>query len=169
MDVPIRHTHAEALVTEPIPPVIFNNIELSDFYETIHGRMKAVAIGVHPEPNGTLDIAEAVTRSEELHRRVSAWGITALASSLLELFPSLAEVRVMRCWGRPTSFTPDEEPLIGWLPQLENMFVATSLSETLTAVPLISEWMAGMILGKSLPVSLEAYSPGRFSNGWVWA
>jgi sarcosine oxidase subunit beta len=169
VEVPIRHTHAEALITEPIPPMIFNNIGLSDFYETIHDKMKAVAIGIHPEPNGMLNITEAVARTKELHKRVSAWGITALAEALLTLFPSIGKVRVMRSWGRPTSFTPDEEPLIGWLPQLDNMFVATSLVETITVVPLISEWMARMILGQTLPVSLEAYSPSRFSGGWVWA
>lgn len=169
VDVPIRHTHAETMVTEPIPPVIFNNIEMSDFYETIYGKMKAVAIGVHPEPNGTLDITEAVTQTEELHKQVSAWGITMLASALLGLFPSLGKVKVVRSWGRPTSFTPDEEPLIGWLPQLDNLYVATSLEETITAVPLISEWMAGMILGQTPPVSMDAYSPARFLNGWTWS
>jgi glycine/D-amino acid oxidase-like deaminating enzyme len=168
VEVPIRHAHAEALVTEPVPRIIFNNIELADFYEIIHGKSKAVAIGVHPEPNGTLEITEAVTRTEELHQRVSAWGITELARTLLGLYPSLGRVRVMRSWGRPTSYTPDEEPLIGWLPPLENLFVATSLEETLTTVPLLSEWMAKMFVGQTLPLPLEPYSPGRFSSGWVW-
>jgi glycine/D-amino acid oxidase-like deaminating enzyme len=168
VEVPVRHTHAEALVTEKIPPMIFNNIELSDFYETIHGKLKAVAIGVHPEPNGTLDVTESVTRTEELHSRVSAWGITALAGELVQLFPFLSKVRVVRSWGRPTSFTPDEEPLIGWVPQLDNLFVATSLVETITTVPLLSEWMAMMIRGQTPPFSMDAYSPARFSNGWNW-
>jgi sarcosine oxidase subunit beta len=168
VEVPIRHTHAEALITERIPPLINNNIELSDFYETIHGKMKAVAIGVHPEPNGTLDVTEAVTRTDELHRRVSAWGLTALARDLVQLFPFLAGVRVVRSWGRPTSFTPDEEPLIGWAPQLDNLYIATSLVETITTVPLLSEWMAMMIEGQTPPFPMEAYSPARFANGWSW-
>ncbi|MDZ4158963.1 MAG: FAD-dependent oxidoreductase, partial [Anaerolineaceae bacterium] len=159
VEVPIRHSHAEALVTERIPPMIYNNIELSDFYETIHGKMKAVAIGVHPEPNGSVDVTEAITRTDELHRRVSAWGLTAIARELVQLFPFLAKVRVVRSWGRPTSFTPDEEPLIGWAPQLDNLYVATSLVETITTVPLLSEWMAMMIQGQTPPFSLESYSP----------
>lgn len=168
VEVPIRHTHAEALVTERIPSMIFNNIELSDFYETIHGKKKAVAIGVHPNLNGSLDVTEAITRTEELHKRVSAWGLTALSKDLVNLFPFLEKVRVVRSWGRPTSFTPDEEPLVGWVPQLDNMYVATSLVETITTVPLLSEWMAMMIQGQTPPVSMEAYSPSRFTNGWTW-
>jgi glycine/D-amino acid oxidase-like deaminating enzyme len=168
VEVPIRHAHAEALVTERIPAMVFNNIELSDFYETIHGKARAVAVGVHPNLNGSLDVTEAITRTEELHRRVSAWGFTALSKDLVKLYPFLEKVRVVRSWGRPTSFTPDEEPLVGWIPQLDNMYVSTSLVETITTVPLLSEWMAMMIQGQVPPVSMDAYSPSRFINGWTW-
>ena len=157
VDVPIRHTHAESVITEPIPPMIFNNIGLSDSYETIHGKLKAVTIGIHPEPNGTLAIAESVTRTTELHQRVSAWGISAMAADMLKLYPFLEKVRIVRSWGRPTSFTPDEEPLVGWVSPLDNLYVATSLVETITAAPLLSEWMAMMIQGQTPPMSLELY------------
>ncbi|RPI82837.1 MAG: FAD-binding oxidoreductase [Chloroflexi bacterium] len=169
VEVPIRHTHAEAMITEPVPELVFNNVEISDFYETIHGKMKAVAIGVHPEPNGTLDITEAVTKTSELHRRVSAWGMTAIASEMVKLYPFLKKVRIIRTWGRPTSFTPDEEPLVGWIPQLDNIYVASSLVETITTVPLISEWMAMMIRGQVPPFPMDLYSPSRFEKGWEWS
>jgi sarcosine oxidase subunit beta len=162
--VPVHHTHAEALVTERIPEMIFNNVELADFYETIHGKARAVAIGVHPQLNGTLDISEAVTMTDKLHKGVSAWGATSISKELIQLYPFLEKVRVVRCWGRPTSFTPDEEPLIGWVPGLDNLFVATSLVITITTVPLLSEWMAMMLQGLTPPVSLAEYSPGRFQT-----
>jgi glycine/D-amino acid oxidase-like deaminating enzyme len=164
VDLPIRHTHAEALITEPIPHRVYNNIEIADFYETIHGKPRAVAIGVHQDPNGTLIITEAVTQTKHLHKRVSAWGLSAIANELLELYPLLKNVRVVRSWGRPTSFTPDENPIVGWVPELENLYAAASLVETLTTVPVLSEWMAMMIQGQNPPVSLAKYSPARFSN-----
>lgn len=162
VDLPIHHAHAESFITEPIAPKIFHNIGLSDSYETIHGKPKAVTVGIHPELNGTLAIAESVTRTPELHKRVSAWGLSAIATELVKLYPFLANVRVVRSWGRPTSFTPDEEPLVGWAPELDNLFVATSLMETITAVPLLSQWMALMLSGKEPPMSLDLYSPARF-------
>lgn len=162
VEVPIRPIHAESLITEPISPMIFHNIGLADSYEIINGKARACTMGIHPEPNGSLDIAEAVTQTEELHQRSSAWGICAMAADLVKLYPFLEKVRVVRSWGRPTSFTPDEEPLIGWVPQLENMYVATSLVETITAVPVLSEWMAMMIQGQTIPESLDLYSPARF-------
>jgi sarcosine oxidase subunit beta len=163
VSVPVHFTHAEALVTERIPPMIYNNVELADFYETIHGKARAVAIGVHPQLNGSLDISEAVTTTDQLHKGVSAWGVTSISQELLRLYPFLEKVRVVRTWGRPTSFTPDEEPLIGWVPGIENLFVGTSLVITITTVPLLSEWMALMIQGKQPPVSMEEYSLTRFA------
>jgi sarcosine oxidase subunit beta len=167
VEVPIRPTHAESFITEPIPPVIFHNIGLADSYEIINGKAKACTMGIHPEPNGTLDIAEAVTQTDELHQRTSAWGLCAMAAELVKLFPILEKVRVVRSWGRPTSFTPDEEPLVGWVPQLDNMYVATSLVETITAVPILSKWMAMMIQGQTLPESLDLYSPARFAPEYI--
>lgn len=168
LTIPVRHTHAEAAITEPIPPMIFNNVEISDFYETIHGKQRAVAIGVHPDLHGSVDITEAVTKTDRFHKQVSAWGITALAKEVLDLYPFMANVRIIRSWGRPTSFTPDEEPIIGWVPPLENVFTATSLVETITAVPILSEWMADMMQDTQPPVSLKQFSPSRFKPGFIW-
>ena len=168
IEIPIRHTHAEAIVTEPIPKMIFNNVEISDFYETIHGKQRAVAIGVHPDLHGSIDITEAVTQTGLFHKKVSAWGITALSKEILQLYPFLSKIRVVRSWGRPTCFTPDEEPIVGWLPQVENAYVAASLVETITVVPLLSEWMASIIQGDNPPESLDQFSPARFQNGWSW-
>lgn len=162
VSVPVNFTHAEAFVTEPIPARIHHNVELADFYETIHGKARAVAIGVHPQLNGTLDISEAVTQSQHLSKGVSAWGVTSLSRELLRLYPFLSKVRLVRCWGRPTSFTPDEEPLIGWVPGVDNLFVGTSLVITITTVPLLSEWMALMLNDQTPPVSLQEYAPARF-------
>jgi sarcosine oxidase subunit beta len=162
--LPIQHTHAEAMVTERMPKVLNNGIELADFYETIHGKQRAVAIGVHPQNHGTLDISESVTKTNLLYKGVSAWGVTSMAKELIKILPIMENIRIVRSWGRPTSFTPDEHPLIGWVPEMDNLFVATSLVETITAVPVLSEWMALMLQEKETPVSLEMYSPSRFSH-----
>jgi sarcosine oxidase subunit beta len=164
VEVPISSAHAESIITEPIPPMIFHNVGLSDSYETIHGKAKAVTIGIHPEPNGTLNIAESVIRTDELHQRVSSWGIETMSAELIKLFPFFSKVRVMRSWGRPTSFTPDEEPLVGWLPQRDNLFIATSLMETITVVPILSQWMAQMLQGQQPPMPLDIYDPARFAT-----
>jgi sarcosine oxidase subunit beta len=164
VDLPIRHTHAEAFITEPLPPVLNNTLGLAGFYEIIHGKEKAIAIGVGPHKNGTLMITEAVTKTSELHKRVSAWGIGGMAGELAKAIPVLSRISVLRAWGSPTPFTPDDDPVIGWLPPLENLFVGACLLMTIPSIPLMSEWMARMIRHEEIPVSLDTYSPARFAG-----
>ena len=164
VDVPLSHTHAEAFVTEPVTITLNNTIELADFYERIHGRDQAVAVGFSRDLHGGLVVTEAVAKTPELHRRTSSWGMAGMAADLVRLYPALAGVRALRAWGIPTSFTPDDEPLVGWLPERENLFVAAAFLETITAVPVASEWMAEMILGESPPVDLAPFAPDRFAR-----
>lgn len=162
VDLPIRHTHAEAFVTEPVALPLDNTVELASFYETIHGKERAVSVGFSRHVDGSLVVTEAVFKSAELHRRSSAWGLAAVAADLARLYPALAGVRVVRGWGIPTPFSPDDEPLIGWAPGCENLFVAAAFMQTITAVPLICDWMAGMIVGEPPPADLGLFAPARF-------
>jgi glycine/D-amino acid oxidase-like deaminating enzyme len=162
-NVPIHHTHAEAFVTEPVSLPLHHTIGLADFYETIHGKARAVSVGFHRDPNGSLVVTEAVTQTSEIHSRPSAWGISGIASDLLSLYPALAQAKVVRSWGVPTPYTPDDEPIIGWLPGRDNLFVAAGFLVTITAMPLLSEWMARLILGEQIGIDLELFSPARFA------
>jgi len=162
IEAPIKHSHAEAFITEPLPPVLNNTFGLADFYDIVHSNPKAVAIGASQTKSGTLIVTESVTATEKLHGETSAWGITGMAEELMRVFPTLRHTRVARSWGRPTSYTPDENPLIGWLDPLENLFTASSMMETITTVPLVSQWMADMLLEKELTVDLSIFAPQRF-------
>jgi sarcosine oxidase subunit beta len=162
--LPIHHTHAEAFVTEPTSLPLHNTIGLADFYETIHGAVQAVSVGFSRESNGSLVVTESVAQTDELHRRSSAWGLTGMATDLIQLYPALGRTRVVRAWGIPTPFTPDDEPVVGWLPGWDNVFVAASFLVTITTLPLLSEWMADMIVEQEIDADLSPYAPNRFSS-----
>ena len=137
---------------------------LADFYETIHNEKRAVSVGVGQQKNGTLLITEAVEMLPRIHRSNSGWGMPGIARDFLSLFPSLSNVRVLRAWAAPSPFLPDEHPAIGWVPGLENLFVATCFHLTITTIPVMSELVADMILGQSMPSILEKFSPARFGS-----
>jgi glycine/D-amino acid oxidase-like deaminating enzyme len=164
VDLPVRHTHAEALVTEPVSLSLHNTVELASFYETIHGKDQAVSVGFSQDAHGALVVTEAVTKTDELHRRTSAWGLAGMAADLLRLYPVLAGVRAVRGWAIPTPYSPDDEPLVGWATERDNLFVAAAFMQTITTIPLISEWIAAMILGEDPPVDLTLFAPGRFDR-----
>ncbi len=74
IDFPMFFTHAEAFITEPLPPVINHTIGMADFYERIHGRQQAASIGVGPHLNGSLLVTEAVTKTKEIHKATICLG-----------------------------------------------------------------------------------------------
>jgi sarcosine oxidase subunit beta len=162
-DLPIDFTHAQAYVTEPISIKLSHTIALANFYDLIHGKDQAVAVGCNQDAHGALIVTEAVQKTDQLHTQTNAWGLAGISADLLTLYPDLANVNIIRSWGVPTPFTPDEDPVVGWVPGYANLFVAAGFMQTITSVPIISGWMAQMILGQDLPVDLSLYSPARFS------
>lgn len=164
VSLPVQFTHAEAVISEPLPPLLHNHVGLADFYETIHNAARAVSVGVAQQQNGTLLVTEAVEMTPAIHRRNSEWGSPAIARDILALFPRLARARIVRAWAAPSPFLPDEQPAIGWLPGLDNLFVATCFHLTITTIPVLSEWIAGLVLGETGAPALAAFSPGRFET-----
>jgi len=161
-DVPVHHTHAQAFITEPVAHSLNHTVELANFYDLIHGKDQAVAVGFSQDQNGALIVTEAVQKTNTLHHRNNEWGIAGIAADLVQLYPGLAGVQVILAWASPTPFTPDDLPVVGWLPDRENIFVAAGFMQTITTLPVASEWMANMILGEHYPADLDAYTPGRF-------
>lgn len=160
--LPVQFTHAEALISEPLPPLLHHHIGLADFYETIHTAERAVSIGVAQQMSGALLVTEAVQRTRTIHRTNSGWGIPALARDLLTLFPALAQARLLRAWAASSPFLPDELPAIGWAPGLDNLFVAACFLLTIPTLPVLSEAIAAALLSQPCPVDLSAFHPARF-------
>lgn len=159
---PMRFTHAEALVTEPLPSCLRHHVGLPGFYEVVHGSQRSVTLGVGQHRNGTILASNAVEAAEQIDTRSSHWGMPAVARALVELFPALARTRVMRTWSAPSPFLPDYLPAIGWLPGHERIFVAAGFHLAIPTIPLLSEWIASSILGMGVSGELEQFSPGRF-------
>lgn len=160
--LPVQFTHAEAVITEPLPPLLHNHVGLADFYETIHHASRAVSIGVAQQLNGTLLVTEAVEKTPAIHRANSDWGVPAIARDLLALVPALADVRLVRAWAAASPFLPDEQAAIGPAPGLDNLFVATCFHLTIPTLPVLSEALAGVVLGEGCDIDLGQFDPARF-------
>jgi sarcosine oxidase subunit beta len=161
--VPVGFHYAEAMITEPLPPVLNNHVGLAGFYETIHSSDRATTAGILQTQRGNLLITEGVEQTDELHRRSTDWGIEGMAAKVVSILPWLRRVRLLRDWGVPSSVSPDEEPIIGWAGDVDNLFVAGRLHLNIATLPVASDLAAGMILGETVEPSLEQYSPRRFS------
>ena len=162
VELPVHFTHAQAFITDPVPLRINHTIALANFYDLIHGKDQAVAVGFNQDSYGNLIVTEAVEKTLDMHTGTNAWGLAGISVDLLKLYPGLANTNIVRSWGIPTPFTPDEEPVIGWVPGRENFFVAAGFMQTITSIPVVIPWMAKMIVGADLPVDLSPFLPERF-------
>jgi glycine/D-amino acid oxidase-like deaminating enzyme len=160
--LPVRSTNAEAMVSEPLPPVLRHHLGMADFYETIHHAPRAVSLGVLQMRPGTLYISESVEMGEGMRHHTSPWGPPGMAAELVRLAPKLAGVRVLRAWTGQSPFLPDAQPAVGWMPGFDNLFVAACFHLTITTTPILSELIAGMILGRAPQSALDGFDPARF-------
>ncbi len=165
VDIPIRYTKAEALVSEPIRKVLNHHIGTTGFYKSVHGDERSVTLGVGQHHNGSLIISNAITPTNEIARASSDWGLPSISHEFKKFFPNLGPVNVLRTWSAPSPFAKDFIPVVGWLPQFENVYLAAAFHLAIPTIPLFSEKISKHILDGENNIEaifLESYSPSRF-------
>ena len=162
-DLPVRFTHAEAMITEKLPPLISHHIGMTGFYETVHSGSQSVVLGFGQHPNGTVLISNAIQNATAIDMDSTYWGMPALAGALQSYFPVFGKTRIMRTWAAPSPFLPDFSPAIGWVPELDNLFVAAGFHLAVPTIPVLCEDIAeSMMIGKPIE-RLMPFSPQRFA------
>ncbi len=161
VELPLKSTNAEAMISEKLPPVLNNHVGVGNFYETIHKKAQAVALGVLQFPNGTLYIAEAVEMSTRVRLDATPWGPPGMARALIDRVPALANARVIRSWAAPSPFLEDEQPGVGYIPGFDNLFLATCFHLHVTTVPILTDIIASMVRGEPTEINVESFSPAR--------
>lgn len=94
---------------------------------------------------------------------VTAGGVNEIMREALRVMPGLANATLgeVRVGLRPTS--PDDAPLLGPLPGIPNVFVATGHgAEGLLLGPISGKLIADLIAGTNPAFDLEPFSPARF-------
>jgi D-amino-acid dehydrogenase len=113
-------------------------------------------------PGGRVVVGATREADAGFDRRVTAAGQRQVLDAALTLAPGLADATVLetRVGFRPV--TPDGLPLLGPVPGLDGLVVATGLGANgLTYGPLMGELAAGLALGEQPPIDLTAFRPDR--------
>jgi sarcosine oxidase subunit beta len=163
--LPMRFTHAEAIVSEPLPRLIHHHIGMSGFYEAVHGQDRTVTLGLGQHRNGSLVISNAIQQASTIDRNSTAWGLTAIVKALVSIFPDLGNIRIVRSWAAPSPFLPDYQPSIGWMPGIDNLYVAAGFHLAIPTIPVLAEAIIRSLLqegDEGQKSILRAYSPERF-------
>lgn len=83
---------------------------------------------------------------------------------LLELFPQLAQARVMRQWAGIADMTPDFAPVMGRTP-VENLYIDSGWGTWgFKATPVVGETMAALVATGEVPDLIAPFALDRFSR-----
>jgi glycine oxidase len=117
-----------------------------------------------PKADGTI-YAGATVERVGFDRRVTAGGIARLLALLPALVPGLGDPTFVRAWAGLRPGTPDHLPILGPVPGLDGVTLATGhYRNGILLAPITGELIAQAALGQPTTLPLAPFSVGRFAT-----
>lgn len=147
----------QAMVTERVPPIfpVMFGVASATLYwrQTVSGNVLFGGGGL-------------ASRRDERPRTTVDWSvIPPVAAHLLQLVPSLRELKLLRAWTGQDLETPDHVPIIGQAPELDGFIYATGYSGHGMPMGLITGRLLTELLVEGKPsLPFSGFEPGRFRD-----
>lgn len=151
--LPITTFPLQACVTEPLKPFLDTIIVSGSLH-----------VYVSQSDRGELVMGAAVDPYASYSTRGSLDFTEGIAGHMLELFPSLSHVRILRQWAGLCDMTPDYSPVMGFTP-VEGFVVDVGWGTYgFKAVPVSGKRMAELIATNKTPEILHPFRLSRFGE-----
>jgi len=183
VSIPEYYIQAEAVVTEPFPPLLdgfayWGNVlrmpaevdiathamEAGWEWRSDERMFKSYDFGTVQTRKGNFLLGQLTYITPPFDQRVSYDVIPGSAFETMRMLPLLKKARILRSWRSPAPFTPDHLPLLGTLPPYDNLYIASGFSSAVTGSPWSGQLIADMITGEEIPSEMQRYSPTRFPH-----
>ena len=144
----------EAMALEPTRPMIGPALALIDRLAYMHqtGRGEVV---------GGIEVPERPRPSLKTDLPV----MTGTAKVYFEMFPALAQVRIMRHWGGMLHISPDYGPLLGPHPALRDLWITAGWSYGYSGAPGAGDLMGKAIATGQIDDRMAPFAVDRFDRG----
>jgi sarcosine oxidase subunit beta len=154
LKLPVETRALQACVTEPLKPFL-DTVVVSG---TLHFYLSQ-------SDRGELVMGASVDPFTSYSQDSTLNFVEGLAGHVLELFPSLAQVRLMRQWAGLCDMTPDYSPIMGFTP-VEGFLVDVGWGTYgFKAGPVSGKRMAELIATGRTPDLIAPFSYDRFFEG----
>ena len=178
LSIPIVPVRGQMWATEPLPPLVFHTISATES-----------TLQWHTTPGGGLETPPELTHQGDLrvtrhlygrqnhsgeiifggdrqlagyHQVPDATGIEANRGHAAEILPMLNGLPIRRTWAGLMPFSPDGEPVIGKIPQRDNLYILTGLcSSGFGRGPMAGKLLADYIHTGDRPLVLSEADPAR--------
>lgn len=115
---------------------------------------------------GTGDHGDPIEDPDTLTDNVDMAHIGRIDTLIANRMPAFNDAQCTAGWTGPYDITPDWNPMIGAVPEQENLYVAVGFSgHGFKMAPTVGESLAQLVLGQPLRVPIEPYDMRRFSQG----
>ena len=149
--LPIRSIPLQAMVTQPLKPFLDPLVSSAELHTYVQQTAR-----------GEIVIGGNIDGYDLYSTRVTLDVKEEMAAHTLELFPFLANVRVMRQWAGIADVTPDASPIIGESPVRNYWLDAGCGTWGFKAIPATGKYLAQAIATFTVPEILHAYRLDRF-------
>ena len=154
--LPIETYSLQALVTEPVKPVL-DCVVMST----------AVGLYVSQSDKGGLVMGGATDRFTSYGQRSSLHVVQAICSAAMELFPALGRIRVLRQWAGACDVSPDASPIVGKSP-IDNFYLNCGWGTGGFKATPVAGWVMAYTIANDRPHPLnEPYALDRFTTGRI--
>jgi sarcosine oxidase subunit beta len=149
--LPIHSYPLQAMVTQPYKPVLTPHVSSPQVHVYLHQTSRGeFVIGGGSDPYPLYNTRATLDQKE------------SLAAAALELFPFLAQAKVMRQWAGTTDMTPDYSPIMGLSP-VDNYYLDAGWGTWgFKATPICGKTMAELVATGKVPSIIKPFELERF-------
>jgi sarcosine oxidase subunit beta len=153
LKLPIRTIPLQACVSEPVKPILDQIVVSGSLHVYISQSARGeMVMGGATDPYGLYSTRSTLDFKE------------GLMGHMLELFPFLGELRILRQWAGMADMTPDFSPVMGLTP-IENYYIDAGWGTWgFKATPVCGVRMAECIATGKQPDLLKPFALSRFSS-----
>lgn len=158
VDIPVDPYRRMSWITEPfdaLPPTLPMTIDFSS------------GLYVHPESHGFLFGMANRNEPSSFDKSVDEGWMATTVEALVEMVPAFEEASILNGWAGFYEVTPDHNPVLGYIDEVEGLAVAAGFSgHGFMQGPAIGACMSELILdGQAKTVDISAFRPSRFAEG----
>jgi glycine/D-amino acid oxidase-like deaminating enzyme len=165
--VPVLPRRGFVLVTEPLPLTIHHKVYAAEYVDNVAS--SDAGLQTSPVVEGTESGTVLIGSSRErvgFDRGVSLPALMALATSAINLFPVLADVKAIRHYHGFRPYCPDHLPVIGPDPRAPGLWHAAGHEGAGIGLSVgTGKLIAQSIAGTGTDIPLTSFAPERFE--WV--
>lgn len=151
--LPIRTIPLQACVSEPVKPILDQIVVSGSLHVYISQSARGeMVMGGATDPYGLYSTRSTLDFKE------------GLMGHMLELFPFMGELRILRQWAGMADMTPDFSPVMGLTP-VENYYIDSGWGTWgFKATPVCGKRMAECVATGKQPDLLKPFALSRFSS-----